>query len=149
MPPSRRRRRPRRWLEDAPASATTGKASSRSAKSPTCREPGRLWGVLLILEVHPLRPRAVADRRAAATARGRCTRWSRTTTSRASWCARRSPYSRTAGLDEASAAAMRRVLEELDYVGVLAVEFFQRGEELIANEMAPRVHNSGHWTIEA
>lgn len=36
----------------------------------------------------------------------------------------------------------------MDYVGVLAVEFFQRGEELLANEMAPRVHNSGHWTIE-
>ena len=42
----------------------------------------------------------------------------------------------------------RRVLEELDYVGVLAIELFQRGSELIANEMAPRVHNSGHWTIE-
>jgi 5-(carboxyamino)imidazole ribonucleotide synthase len=33
-------------------------------------------------------------------------------------------------------------------VGVLTVEFFQKGEQLIANEMAPRVHNSGHWTIE-
>ena len=42
----------------------------------------------------------------------------------------------------------RRVLEALDYVGVLAIELFQRGAELIANEMAPRVHNSGHWTIE-
>jgi 5-(carboxyamino)imidazole ribonucleotide synthase len=42
----------------------------------------------------------------------------------------------------------RRVLNELDYVGVLAIEFFQQGEQLIANEMAPRVHNSGHWTIE-
>ena len=41
-----------------------------------------------------------------------------------------------------------RILRELDYVGVLAVEFFQRGDGLIANEMAPRVHNSGHWTIE-
>jgi 5-(carboxyamino)imidazole ribonucleotide synthase len=41
-----------------------------------------------------------------------------------------------------------RVLETLDYVGVLAIEFFQQGEQLIANEMAPRVHNSGHWTIE-
>jgi 5-(carboxyamino)imidazole ribonucleotide synthase len=39
-------------------------------------------------------------------------------------------------------------LQALDYVGVLAIEFFQRGGELIANEMAPRVHNSGHWTIE-
>jgi 5-(carboxyamino)imidazole ribonucleotide synthase len=44
--------------------------------------------------------------------------------------------------------AARKVMESLDYVGVLAVEFFQKGGELIANEMAPRVHNSGHWTIE-
>jgi 5-(carboxyamino)imidazole ribonucleotide synthase len=48
----------------------------------------------------------------------------------------------------------RRILTALDYVGVLAVEFFQlgepgeRGRRLLANEMAPRVHNSGHWTIE-
>ena len=35
-----------------------------------------------------------------------------------------------------------------DYVGVLAIEFFEVGGELLANEMAPRVHNSGHWTIE-
>ena len=41
-----------------------------------------------------------------------------------------------------------RVLERLDYVGVLAIELFGVGEMLIANEMAPRVHNSGHWTIE-
>ena len=41
-----------------------------------------------------------------------------------------------------------RILKELDYVGVLAIEFFLRGDQLIANEMAPRVHNSGHWTIE-
>jgi 5-(carboxyamino)imidazole ribonucleotide synthase len=41
-----------------------------------------------------------------------------------------------------------RILETLDYVGVLAVEFFQCGEQLLANEIAPRVHNSGHWTIE-
>ena len=40
------------------------------------------------------------------------------------------------------------VLEELDYVGVLALELFQVGDRLLANEMAPRVHNSGHWTIE-
>lgn len=42
----------------------------------------------------------------------------------------------------------RRLLERLDYVGVLALELFQRGETLLANEFAPRVHNSGHWTIE-
>lgn len=41
-----------------------------------------------------------------------------------------------------------RLLSALDYVGVLAIEFFESGGELMANEMAPRVHNSGHWTIE-
>src|SRR4029079_15126102 len=41
-----------------------------------------------------------------------------------------------------------RVLETLDYVGVLALELFQVGDRLLANEIAPRVHNSGHWTIE-
>lgn len=41
-----------------------------------------------------------------------------------------------------------RILHALDYVGVLAVEFFEKDGSLIANEMAPRVHNSGHWTIE-
>jgi 5-(carboxyamino)imidazole ribonucleotide synthase len=40
------------------------------------------------------------------------------------------------------------LLGELDYVGVLAVELFDVGGKLLANEMAPRVHNSGHWTIE-
>jgi 5-(carboxyamino)imidazole ribonucleotide synthase len=43
---------------------------------------------------------------------------------------------------------LRDVLERLEYVGVLAVEFFLLGDTLVANEMAPRVHNSGHWTIE-
>ena len=42
----------------------------------------------------------------------------------------------------------RKLLEHFRYVGVLAIEFFQVGDTLIANEMAPRVHNSGHWTIE-
>jgi 5-(carboxyamino)imidazole ribonucleotide synthase len=42
----------------------------------------------------------------------------------------------------------RRVMEGLDYVGVLAIELFDVDGELLANEMAPRVHNSGHWTIE-
>jgi 5-(carboxyamino)imidazole ribonucleotide synthase len=41
-----------------------------------------------------------------------------------------------------------RVLAALDYVGVLAIEFFVSDGKLIANEMAPRVHNSGHWSIE-
>jgi 5-(carboxyamino)imidazole ribonucleotide synthase len=43
---------------------------------------------------------------------------------------------------------LRLVLERLAYVGVLAVEFFVQNDALLANEMAPRVHNSGHWTIE-
>jgi 5-(carboxyamino)imidazole ribonucleotide synthase len=42
----------------------------------------------------------------------------------------------------------QRILAALDYVGVLAIEFFVHNGILIANEMAPRVHNSGHWTIE-
>jgi len=41
-----------------------------------------------------------------------------------------------------------RALAALNYTGVLAIEFFQRDGHLLANEMAPRVHNSGHWTIE-
>ncbi len=43
---------------------------------------------------------------------------------------------------------MYRVLRHFDYCGVLAIEFFVRRGQLVANEMAPRVHNSGHWTIE-
>ena len=42
-----------------------------------------------------------------------------------------------------------RVLKQLDYVGVLAFEFFEVDGGLKANEIAPRVHNSGHWTIDA
>jgi 5-(carboxyamino)imidazole ribonucleotide synthase len=42
----------------------------------------------------------------------------------------------------------RRVLEALDYVGVLGFEFFQVGDRLLANEIAPRVHNTGHWSID-
>lgn len=43
---------------------------------------------------------------------------------------------------------MRRALQALRYTGVLAIEFFVVDGRLVANEMAPRVHNSGHWTIE-
>jgi 5-(carboxyamino)imidazole ribonucleotide synthase len=42
----------------------------------------------------------------------------------------------------------RQIMETLGYVGVLAVELFEVGGRLLANEIAPRVHNSGHWTIE-
>lgn len=43
---------------------------------------------------------------------------------------------------------VNRVLDQFDYRGTFTIEFFQTGENLLANEMAPRVHNSGHWTIE-
>ncbi|HEV3383379.1 MAG TPA: 5-(carboxyamino)imidazole ribonucleotide synthase [Gemmata sp.] len=51
-------------------------------------------------------------------------------------------------LTERATEYATRVLAELDYVGVLTIEWFQEGARLLANEMAPRVHNSGHWTIE-
>ena len=49
--------------------------------------------------------------------------------------------------EEATELAVR-IAEALDYVGVLACEFFVGREGPVFNEMAPRVHNSGHWTIE-
>ena len=51
-------------------------------------------------------------------------------------------------LSKQAEALARHVLEELGYAGLLAIELFERGGDLFANEMAPRVHNSGHWTIE-
>ncbi len=61
----------------------------------------------------------------------------------------RAPAPRTSAALQARAEAyVRALLERLGYVGVLAVEFFVVGERVLANEMAPRVHNSGHWTIE-
>jgi 5-(carboxyamino)imidazole ribonucleotide synthase len=41
------------------------------------------------------------------------------------------------------------IADALDYVGVLAVEFFVVGGDVIVNELAPRPHNSGHWTLDA
>ena len=54
----------------------------------------------------------------------------------------------TSALQQAAVQAGRKVLEALDYVGVLCIEFFEVNGRLLANEMAPRVHNSGHWSIE-
>ena len=54
----------------------------------------------------------------------------------------------TPELQARAESCAKRVLEDLDYVGALAIELFQVGDRLLANEMAPRVHNSGHWTIE-
>ena len=52
-------------------------------------------------------------------------------------------------LEREAHAIISRVLEELDYVGVLTIELFDANGTLVANEMAPRVHNSGHITIDA
>ena len=52
-----------------------------------------------------------------------------------------------AAATEAEALA-RKIADALEYVGVLALEFFAAGGRAVFNEMAPRVHNSGHWTIE-
>jgi 5-(carboxyamino)imidazole ribonucleotide synthase len=51
-------------------------------------------------------------------------------------------------LERTGAQYLERLLERLDYVGVLALELFEVDGALLANEFAPRVHNSGHWTIE-
>ena len=53
-----------------------------------------------------------------------------------------------ASLQSEAERAARAVLETLGYVGVLCIEFFEMDGRLLANEMAPRVHNSGHWSIE-
>jgi 5-(carboxyamino)imidazole ribonucleotide synthase len=47
-----------------------------------------------------------------------------------------------------AAGHLDKVLKHFRYTGILTIEFFVRGGKLLANEMAPRVHNSGHWTIE-
>lgn len=68
-------------------------------------------------------------------------------------CVTRAP---ALGIDDGVAAAAqdaaRKVLDHLGYIGTIAVEFFQVGDgpdaRLLANEIAPRVHNTGHWTIE-
>jgi len=51
-------------------------------------------------------------------------------------------------LQQQAVANAKHVMAALDYVGVLTVEYFQCGSDLVCNEMAPRVHNSGHWSIE-
>jgi len=60
--------------------------------------------------------------------------------------------SRAGGFDDAlqltAEDIMRRLMDHFDYVGVLTLEFFVLDGELLVNEIAPRVHNSGHWTIE-
>jgi len=58
------------------------------------------------------------------------------------------PARADAALAADAVSCARRVAEALDYVGVFALELFVREGRLMANEMAPRVHNSGHWSIE-
>jgi len=59
----------------------------------------------------------------------------------------RAPYG-PAAWQRRAAQYLARLLEHFDYSGILTIEFFVRRGRLIANEIAPRVHNSGHWTIE-
>ena len=58
------------------------------------------------------------------------------------------PATVDADLAETAYGYARALAERLDYVGVFALELFCRDGRLLANELAPRVHNSGHWTIE-
>ncbi len=60
----------------------------------------------------------------------------------------RVPARVSAAVEEQAHAHMTALLKRLDYVGVLALELFSVKGRLFANEFAPRVHNSGHWTIE-
>lgn len=57
------------------------------------------------------------------------------------------PY-KNAALQKKAEKIAEKIASEVNYIGVLAIEFFQVGEKLLVNELAPRVHNSGHWTIE-
>ncbi|MDB2373117.1 5-(carboxyamino)imidazole ribonucleotide synthase [Psychrosphaera haliotis] len=52
----------------------------------------------------------------------------------------------TLELEQQAQDIYKKISEQLDYCGVLAIEFFQLKDQLIVNEIAPRVHNSGHWT---
>ena len=52
----------------------------------------------------------------------------------------------TPELQQRAEAIHQAIANELDYCGLLAIELFQTGDELLVNEIAPRVHNSGHWT---
>ncbi|HEY0660353.1 MAG TPA: 5-(carboxyamino)imidazole ribonucleotide synthase [Lysobacter sp.] len=58
------------------------------------------------------------------------------------------PATVDAAMAEVAFTHARKLAESLDYVGVFALELFCRDGQLLANELAPRVHNSGHWTLE-
>jgi 5-(carboxyamino)imidazole ribonucleotide synthase len=56
------------------------------------------------------------------------------------------PLRRLAELQKQAEAMLGALMDSLDYVGVMAMECFRVGDQLLINELAPRVHNSGHWT---
>ncbi len=56
------------------------------------------------------------------------------------------PLARLAHLQEQAENMLGKILNALEYVGVMAMETFRVGDQLLINELAPRVHNSGHWT---
>ena len=56
------------------------------------------------------------------------------------------PLARLQQLQQQAETMLGKLLNELDYVGVMAMECFRVGNQLMINELAPRVHNSGHWT---
>ncbi len=58
-----------------------------------------------------------------------------------------SPVPRIKNLQSQGEAMLGKLMEGLDYVGVMAMECFRVGNQLMVNEVAPRVHNSGHWTL--
>jgi len=58
------------------------------------------------------------------------------------------PAPGSADIERRAFAHARALAERLDYVGTFALELFDRDGDLLGNEIAPRVHNSGHWTIE-
>ncbi len=58
------------------------------------------------------------------------------------------PSSTSEALNNDAIEIAKKIVNDLDYIGVMGVEFFLKGEELLVNEIAPRVHNSGHWTMD-
>ena len=57
------------------------------------------------------------------------------------------PVERIASLQDQAEKMLGRLMDGIDYVGVMAMECFRVGDKLLVNEVAPRVHNSGHWTL--
>ena len=109
------------------------------------RLQGEAAGLRTVRAVHA---RGVVDRRARSPPEGsHSIRLPKIATSTASWRNRARRFG-TPALQRAAERHHRRLMQALGYVGVLCVEYFVLRGRLVANEMAPRVHNSGHWTIE-